>query len=193
LNDGIEPTKERLAKVETRDTNGKVIDPGTEDFVSDSGKLTRRIQDTLDLLLSRSVITSDHWNAGRRLRADWEQARIDSIGVIDTTREAVDGGKFETMPDKQLDAMDRYDRAINGVGGEHKDALLYMVIHEEKTADYGFRTYGYKDRNQASVAGITRLKSALTDLDFYYYGRRSATTGAAHALGYRPTIQESTG
>ncbi len=159
---------------------------GTERKVSAS---TKRMLDgnVLNLLLSRESITSDQHAAGARLYLDWYTAKLAGSGVIDPGRIIVDGGKNDPTPDHVLEAAGNFTRAITSVGKIHSNALIDLVLLEEKLPDYGRKRSGYKNDKQCTVFAIALLKAALEQLDLHYYGQRKTRMQHSGADGYRPT------
>ena len=179
MTDDAGPTKERLRKA------GDEV----EDFITDTGKRTKRMQDVLDMLASRRVITGDQYTAGRQLYEDWYQAGLAASGVIDPAKEVVDGGRMDNLTDRVLDATGRFTKALVAVGKIHSNALINIVLMGEALVEYGWRMDHYKDTERAKLAAIIRLKAALSELDNHYYGQRRTKSGASHIADYRPVIQ----
>lgn len=181
--DDTGPTKERLRKA------GDEI----EDFVTDTGKLTRRMLDgsVLDNLASRKVITGDQYTAGVQLYEDWYLARFASSGVIDPSKDVVDGGMIAGANDRVLDAAGRFAKALIAVGKVHSHPLINIILIEESLTIYGQKRFSIKDEKDARLKAITALQLALEQLDFHYYGHRHTKGGHSHAPDYRPSIQEA--
>ena len=175
-----EPTPERL----------RHAGDDVEDFITDTNKRTRRIQDTLDMLASRRKITGDQYTAGRELYDDWYKSGLAASGVVDPARIVVDGGKFEFMTDVAIDALGRFAKAIKHVKDVHAHALTNIVLIGVSLAEYAWKYEGYTDVENAKIAATTRLRAALTELDYFYYGHRKTKRGSSHAPDYRPTIPE---
>jgi len=172
------PTPERMAKA------GENI----EDFETDSGRKTKRIQDVLDMLLSRRVIHADLYSAGRRLRKDWHMSGLSEIGAVDPEKIVVDGGGGEFMSDKKLDAARRWAKAMLSVG-KHSKVLLAVVLLDEPLASYGWRIDGHKDYNRAKLAATTRLKAALEELDYRYHGVKETKETHWRATDAKPILR----
>ena len=172
-------TPERLAKA----------GDDVEDFVTDTGRKTKRVNAVLDSLRAKRAITDDQYNAGNQIDADFHLAGRSGPGAIDPSRDVVDGGKKYDMADYRLDAEDRFKDAIKQLSQGHLECITNVVLLQIETlADFGSRVHRYKDRKDASVAGASTLRDALSVLDFYYYGRRSTRTQSAHSPDYRPSI-----
>ena len=160
------------------------------EFTTESGRKAIRLMDgsVLDKLMGRDVLSGDQYNAGLRLRLDFEQANIERVCAVDMTRIKVDGGQVEHVTAKSLDALTRWKNAMKAVGGIHARALSEMVLHDMPTHEYGHRFHRVKDRKDASLAARTSLQNALTELDLYYYGRRETRMAAHHEGDWRPEI-----
>lgn len=182
------PTPERLAKA------GSDFEEVITGIVDRNGvvdeKLTLRLLDgsVLDMLLSRSTITTDQYNAGSKFYLDWYIARFGNSGVVDPTKEHVDGGTIDLMQDRTLDAAKRFNKAAFALSEPHLNVMNNVVILEMTLLDYGRKRYRRKDSKDARLASITSLQDALTALDHYYYGKRDAQTRASHEADYRPII-----
>ena len=177
----IQPTPERLAKA----------GDATGEHVTESGRRTVRMLDgsQVSMLFERGSLNADQFNAGERFYADWYFAGLAASGVIDPARDVVDGGKIETMTERRLAALGRWQSAVQGVGKMHSQALTCIVLLDEPLEVYGRRYHKRASRKDATIAAITVLQVALAQLDLYYYGERSTRTGASHAPDYRPSIE----
>jgi hypothetical protein len=184
-----QPTPERLAKA--GDDHEQVITAMIDRNGDVDEKLTMRLLDgsVLDMLLSRSTITSDQYEAGGMFYKDWYYAGFANSGVVDPTKEHVDGGGSDQMADRALDAAGRFAKAAIILSEPHLNVLNNVVLRETKLEDYGFKRYGRTDPKGARLAAITSLQDALTALDHHYYGKRTAKTQASHAPDYRPTME----
>lgn len=161
-----------------------------EDFVTDSGRRTRRLLDgdVLELLNTRGSITGDQFVAGRTFYQDWYEAGLAASGVIDPSREVVDGGTHKPVSERQLDAMWRWKRAVQNIGKIHSKPLICLVLLDETLLNYGRRVFGRHQEKQATVAAITALQLALQALDWHYHGqRKTPRTQTSHLPDYRPT------
>lgn len=186
LND--KPTPERLAKA------GDDFEEVVTSIIDANGnvdeKLTLRLLDgsVLDRLLSRKSITTDQYIAGARFFLDYDKAQFSKSGVVDPTREHVDGGRSDLMSDQVLDAARRYRLAVQAVGLIHSTALIEIILLEHSLVDYGRKHHRKTDENSARIAGLADFSSGLKALDFYYYGKRDNPTRASHETDYRPKI-----
>lgn len=184
-----QPTPERLAKA--GEDHERVITAMIDRNGDIDEKLTMRFLDgsVLDMLLSRSTITSDQYTAGGQFYSDWYYAGFANSGVVDPTKEHVDGGNSDQMQDRALDAAGRFAKAAIVLSEPHLNVLNNVVLLETKLEDYGFKRYGRTDPKGARLAAITSLQDALTALDHHYYGKRHAKTQASHVQDYRPTME----
>lgn len=165
----------------------------SEDFITDSGRKTRRMLDgggqVLEMLNARGSITGDQYVAGWTFYEDWYKAGLAASGVIDPGREVVDGGTHKPVSDIQLDALWNWKRAVQAVGKVHSHVLIAMVICDEKAVDYGRRMHKKTQPKDASNSAVTSLRNALQELDYHYHGRRKQPrTQSSHAPDYRPTV-----
>ena len=182
------PTPERLTKA------GDDFEEVITGIVDRNGvvdeKITLRLLDgsVLDMLLSRSTITTDQYIAGGQFYSDWYYAGFANSGVVDPTKEHVDGGSSDQMQDRTLDAAGRFFKACIKLSEPHLNVLNNVLLLETTLESYGRKRYGRNDPKDARLASITSLQDALTSLDHHYYGKRDAKTRAAHQPDYRPSI-----
>lgn len=184
------PTPERLAK--SGDDFEEVITAIIDRNGDVDQKMTLRLLDgsVLDMLLSRGTITTDQFTAGGQFYSDWYYSGFANSGVVDPTKEHVDGGNSDQMQDRALDAAGRFFKACIQLSEPRLNVLNNVMLLETKLEDYGFKRYGRKDPKDARLASITSLQDALTALDHHYYGKCEGKTRAAHELDYRPTIRK---
>jgi hypothetical protein len=166
------PTLERLAKAKGQH----------EDFITDSGRRTKRLLDgdVLEVLNSRGSITGDQYVAGKTFYQDWYEAGMAASGVIDPARVVVDGGTHKPVSDRQLDALWRWKRAVQGIGFIHSKPAICLVLLDEPLLDYGRRVFKRQQEKQATVAAITALQLSLQALDYHYHGQRRTGTRTFH-------------
>lgn len=151
-----------------------------------------RMLDTsvLDLLLSRSSITPDQYHAGLRISADWYHAGLANSGVVDPTREVVDGGSFTFESDFRLDAMMKYRRAMVELSPAHGRILRTVLLTGAMTLEeYGRQNHHQKSHKLARNSAIATLRDALEALDHHYCRPRKTVRGVHHLSDYRPSIQ----
>jgi hypothetical protein len=161
-----------------------------EQFVSESGRRTFRLLDgsTLDNLLSRKVITADQYHAGGQFYRDWYLSGLAASGVIDPSRDIVDNSPNPSVSERKLDAMQKWQAAVQYIGLIHCQVLTSVVLMEETLESYGRRRYKVTNAKKARLKAITSLIDALDSLDVYYYGRKSVRMASAHAPDYRPRM-----
>jgi hypothetical protein len=188
MTDDPGPTKERLRKARD-EWERNVIEIGEGDNKVSS--LTYRMLDgsVLDNLASRKVITGDQYVAGVQLYQDWYLAGFASSGVIDPSRDVVDGGVIAGANDRVLDAAGRFAKALIAVGKVHSHPLINIILIEQPLNEYGLRRFAIKDEKDARLKAITALQLALEQLDYHYYGQRKTRGGSSHLDDYRPSIQ----
>lgn len=180
------PTPERL----------KLADDLHEDFITDTGRRTKRMLDgsVLDLLLSRGAINADQYNAGQQFYNDWYLAGLAASGVIDPARDVVDNSSRIQESDVKIDAMTRWKNAVQHLGKVHSGVLIDVVLIGMTLEKFGFKRFQTSNTKLATLRAQTSLYNALLELDLYYYGRKSVRMASAHAPDYRPSIiQENEG
>lgn len=190
MDETTEPTKERLRKAGD-EWERNVIEIGEGE--SKVSSLTYRMLDgsVLDNLASRKVITGDQYVAGVQLYQDWYLAGFASSGVIDPSKDVVDGGIVAGANDRVLDAAGRFAKALLAVGKVHSHPLINIILIEQPLNEYGLKRFSIKDEKDARLKAITALQLALEQLDYHYYGQRKTKGGSSHVADYRPTIQEA--
>lgn len=190
MTDDTGPTKERLRKARD-EWERNVIEIGEGE--SKVSSLTYRMLDgsVLDNLASRKVITGDQYTAGVQLYQDWYLAGFASSGVIDPSKDVVDGGVVASANDRVLDAAGRFAKALLAVGKVHSHPLINIILIEQPLNEYGMKRFAIKDEKDARLKAITSLQLALEQLDYHYYGQRKTKGGSSHVADYRPSIQEA--
>lgn len=173
------PTTERLAKARG----------DHEDFVTESGRRTLRMLDgsVLDMLASRRSITGDQYAAGAEFYRDWYLAGLAASGVIDPAKEVVDGGQIAGQSEVQMHHLGKWQKAVAAIGRVHSNAIVCIVLNEERLEDFGKRVFGYAKAKNAALSALTSLRLALTELDHHYHGQRHTKTRVSHLNDYRPT------
>lgn len=129
----------------------EVVDP-----YGDKVRVARNLRDDpLAGMLARDQIDVAQFEAGRRWQRYHERATIGSVGAIDPTKEAVDGGCIpEPITDGQIEAQTHLNAAREALGS-YDTVLVYMVLGERKSL--------------TEVADHWRMSS---DLERKYLGRR---------------------
>lgn len=145
-----------------------------ESFVTDTGRRTARMLDgsLLDAMMARGRINGDQYAAGSQFHHDWYMGGLASSGVVDTTRERVDGGQHKQASDIKLDALGRFVRALKAIGRHHAEALLALICFEVRRDDYIRGLTGISSAQSANVAAETILLLALSALVDHYMGPR---------------------
>jgi hypothetical protein len=151
-----------------------------------------RLLDThvLEYLQSRSIITGDQYCAGVEFYSDWYKAGLAASGVIDPGRVIVDGGSSDTMTEIKLDALHRWQRAVQALGLIHSQVLTDILLTEEPLVQWGRRRAGQNSPKLAKLAALTALRLSLEALDLHYHGRRRTPARSSHAEDYRPSIHD---
>lgn len=179
----LKPTDERLRKA------GDAV----EDFVTDTGRRTYRVQDVLDMLSSRRIISGDQYSAGKQVYEDWYYGGLAASGVVDPSRDVVDGGTHKPTTESQLERLKDFTAAITSIGKVHANVIISIVLAGETLERYGRRTFRQRDAERAKLQATAALVGALSQLDYYYHGRRHTRGGAAHTQDYRPTMTTASG
>jgi hypothetical protein len=181
------PTDERMRMA------GKAVELIIRDEKDDEGRnipiTTYRMLDgsILDLLVKRNQISGDEYHAGARFYNDWYTSGLANSGVIDPSKDVVDGGGRIIESDIRLAAMNRYHKAVKAMCTAHGMVMQCCVLAEESLEGYGRRIYRQASAKLAKLAATTALKDALHALNEHYNGKREHRMGSAHADGYRPT------
>lgn len=178
----IGPTPERLAKA------GDQVESFSAGENVHHQALRMLDGHVLERLATRSVITGDQYNAGTRFYGDWYFSGLAASGVIDPSREVVDGGQVMRESDRKLSAMTAYKRAIQAIGLVHSTVICDLVLLEQSVEEWGRKRFGQKAPKLATLAAHVALIQALTALDHHYYGQRKHRAHVAHVDDYRPVI-----
>jgi hypothetical protein len=125
-------------------------------------------------LLSRDRIDGHQYAAGEQLYRDWYLSGLAASGVIDPTKEPVDGDPPTDVSDVKFAAMYRFRKAVRAIDPLHWRALNAIVIGEESLESYGERTQTrwYEKGKNRTRAALNTLRNALTLLDWHYNGKR---------------------
>lgn len=138
----------------------------------------------------RRGITGPQYSAGKRYYADWYYSGLAASGVVDPTRDRVDGGTYKDISDKRMAAQTRFNRACKAIGDVHRHVLDDIVLMESPLSAYAIRFEGqYERKYDRQVATLTALRLALDALDVHYNGHPSDRgVRRSHAADYRPKI-----
>ena len=178
----IGPTPERLAKAGDQ---VEAFSPGENVHHAAIRMLDGH---PLERLATRGVITGDQYHAGTRFYADWYYSGLAASGVIDPSREVVDGGQTIRESDRKLAAMTSYKRAVQAIGMIHSTVVTDLVLLEQPVEAWGRKWFGQKAAKLAKAQAHAALIMALQALDHHYYGQRRNRAHVAHAEDYRPGI-----
>lgn len=119
--------------------------------------------DPLADMLSRGVIDQALYLAGRKWQSLHERSTIGSIGAIDPTKEAVDGGKMpEPLTDSQINAFKKLDVAkkMLGLGGSK---LMISLLEDHKSMAQIGALYGCDTARKMNFLSL-RVRECLQDL-----------------------------
>lgn len=158
------PTPERVSQA-----GGNV-----EQRQTDTGRNGYRINDDiLAYLLQRNVLDQDHVSAGSQYREDYHKTGLDISGVIDPTREVVDGGGHHDIAAHRLDAMTRFNAANLHLGKALSSVVTELILFDATALGYAIRYMGISNPKTANEKVHTMLKFALSSLaDHYMKGQR---------------------
>ncbi len=185
LSDDNKPTKERM----------RLAGDDVQEFVTDTGKRSVRMMDSpLDRLAycKNPKITTAQYSAGSRFYADAYGAGLMPGGAMDTAKERVDGGGFESHSDFKIAAQTRFNHALRILHKEDLHILQEVVLEEVPLVGYADRLRQYREHRVRMVVALDRLCRALNALDQHYCPPargQSTSQRAAMADGYRPGIR----
>lgn len=114
----------------------------------------------LELLNARRLLPEWAYQAGLCLRRDFNMASVGQLRSVDTSREAVDGGRGGGHSDSALDAMRRYQEARSAVAYVFSADTAQRWAIIEQVAVIGNRIGDYL---AASKAAIGMASAFLTD------------------------------
>jgi hypothetical protein len=178
----IGPTLERLRHARAAGDDA-VTYIATEEAVAVPRMLDGNV---LELLLSRGVIDSEEYACGNEFFRHWYQSGLAASGVIDPTRDRVDGGKMESQSETALWHFEKFKRMVQGVGPIHSQVLCVCILTGTSLAEFGLRhcrtTYARTARERAQ----DRLTAALAALVMFLLKRRNTPMQAV--VGERPVI-----
>lgn len=101
------------------------------------------------------------WEAAERLRSDFHAAGI-SAKMCSSFQPRVTGGKGQWEADKQVDALNRYKKAMNAIGKSIRPAVFYVCIAGQFANDWAVRNC------MDPKAGIAVLRLGLAELSHHY-------------------------
>lgn len=182
----VRPTDERLKRA-GKDSEFIIRDEIQEDGNTISVTTYRMLDGSiLDLLVKREQIGGAEYHAGVRFYSDWYYSGLANSGVIDPSKDIVDGSGRSSTSDARMAAMTRYHKAVKALCSSHGMVMQCCVLAEESLEIYGQRVHRQKNQKLARLAAVTSLKDALAALDEHYNGRRHVRMGSVHADDYRP-------
>jgi hypothetical protein len=106
------------------------------------------------------------WEGAERLRKDFEASGL-APKMCSSFAPRVTGGMQQWSADKQVDALNRYKKAMNSIGsdtsgGALRSCVFYVVIAGEHASDWARRN------GKTPQVGIEILRMALADLAHYF-------------------------
>lgn len=181
------PTKERL-----RQASGEFEEIVT-DIDEDGRKIpveTIRMLDgsLLDRLVKRNppAISGDQYHAGSRFYSDWYYSGLLNSGVLDPTRDIVDGSGPAPESERRMAAKTRYHKAIKAMCTRHGMIMQCCVLAEETLESFGCRIHQQSNGNRGRAMALATLRDALSALDEHYNGKRENRMRSVHSEDYRP-------
>lgn len=179
------PTAERMKRAEGE--YERIVTDIDEDGRKTPVETVRMLDGSLlDRLARRGSINGDEYHAGARFYGDWYYAGLAASGVLDPTRDIVDGGVPGPESERRMAAKTRYHRAIKAMSTRHGMVMQCCVLAEESLISFGCRIHNRRNRKQAAAAALVTLRDALSALDEHYNGKRRSGMVSAHEEGYRP-------
>jgi hypothetical protein len=183
----IGPTVERLRQARIAGDDA-VTYIATEEAVAVPRMLDGNV---LELLLSRGAIDSEEYACGNEFFRHWYQSGLAASGVVDPTRDRVDGGKMESQSETALWHLQKWQRMVQGVGPIHSQVLCDCLLIGTSLTEFGLRhcrtTYPRTARDKAQ----DRLTAALAMLVMFMLKRRNTPMQAV--VGERPVIMPNAG
>lgn len=173
------PTKERLAQA---GCDFEMPDPRQ----SEVRGVRMTDGDLLGRLAKLGTISQAEQAAGEQFYADWYFGGLAASGVIDSGRVVVDGGRGFDMTARQMDALQRYHRAVQALGMMLSQVMTDVVLMGEPLQSYGRRRFGSVSPKLAVRDATTALKLALAQLVLHYTARGGMRSGMVD--GARPRI-----
>ena len=131
--------------------------------LSRSGQPRRRRSVTVNIsesplswLRARDLVDARQFEAGERLRADYEHAAVAGSVTMRWDGSPRGGGSMHAATDRrvaQIDAKRRFDRALDAVGGGLRD-ILWRVICACEPLPMSEKALGWPARSGRVVLGI---------------------------------------
>lgn len=191
--DALNATPERLRKAGNRYEDVIVEEDGRH-FTR------RRFMDghILDWLLTHHDIDTNQAAAGDQFYGDWYASGLAVAGVVDPSREPVDGNPPRDFSDRVWAAKDRFTKAVKSIDWLHMHALNCVLIEEQSLESYGDDTQArwYSPGKNRTRAALNTFRNALDLLDAHYSGKRPQPRLRASAMAdakpaIRPDLQDA--
>lgn len=123
----------------------------------------------LELLNARRLLPEWAYQAGLCLRRDFNMASVGQVRSVDTSREAVDGGRGGGHSDNALDAMRRYQEARSAVAYVFSADTAERWAIIEQVAVLGYRIGDYVAASKAAIGMASAfLADALEPVAYIY-------------------------
>jgi hypothetical protein len=147
----------------------------------------------LEALYKRAQINLDQYSAGWQHYADWYAAGLAPRGVIDFSRDPVDGTPCHEPNLHRMAAQTRYHKAVKALPSVLLNVITSIVLNEERVREFAMRTYAlvYRDPEKRVTATMTHLRLALDALCEHYGMRRISKTRPSSMLrpDAKPTVR----
>lgn len=188
----VGPTPQRLAQAAAVGTDAvaEVVTEITDKAGRNERAATTRLYDSdvLELLFRRDVIDQEQYACGREFHRHWQSSGLASVGVVDPSRERVDGGSHKPESDQRLWHLNKWKAIVRLLGQVHSRILCACVLLDEPLQAYGTKHSKQKDAKRAQVWAQSRLTAALEELVIVMLGPKNTRRGASMMAGARPVI-----
>jgi hypothetical protein len=137
-------------------TNSQVVPAVVQDAAGDYIKVLRSVRDDpLAGMLSRGQIDHAQFMGGRTWQEHRENSEIGGAQAIDTTKEAVDGGRFKEPDVTKLSQALRELKKADSVLGAYGASLVHDILGR-----------------RMSIAQVAQARNMTRELEVKYIGRR---------------------
>lgn len=147
--------------------NSKVSIAIVDDPLSNNGgkiPVVRSVRnDPLADMLARGIIDQALYLAGRKWQDLYDRSIVGSVGAIDPTKEAVDGGIMrDPISDSQMRASDEFVKANLMLGKGGRDLMMDLLGKHMTVGQMGEK-YGCNTARLMNFLSL-RVRECLTDL-----------------------------
>jgi hypothetical protein len=102
-----------------------------------------------------------YWDAAERLRRDFHESGL-SAKMCSSFEPRVSGGDGALAPDKAIEAMKRYKKAMNSIGPSLRPVLWYVCIAGQTTEEWAIRN------GKKPSEGMAVFRCGLAELAHFY-------------------------